>query len=76
MKLITRQAAAEMLHATVRTVINLEMRGELPPSRHIGRRVYWSEDVFVNWLRERLEGDAPRKRTGRPRMNTNTDMSV
>ena len=70
MKLFTRQAAAETLGVTVRTIINLEMRGEIPPARHIGRRVYWSEDVFVNWLRERLEGDASRKRLGRPRMNT------
>lgn len=73
-KPITKEAAAELLSVSKRTIDNWISDGKLPMPTSIGRRVYWHPDVFRAW-EDRMLGvqEAPKKShesktsRGRPR---------
>ncbi|WP_365782259.1 helix-turn-helix domain-containing protein [Oryzomicrobium sp.] len=48
-KLVTKEAAAELLCVSKRTIDNWISDGTLPMPTNIGRRVYWHPDVFRSW---------------------------
>ena len=48
-KLITKEAAAELLCVSKRTIDNWIADNVLPMPTNIGRRVYWHPDVFREW---------------------------
>lgn len=48
-KLITKEAAAELLSVSKRTIDNWIADGTLPIPTSIGRRVYWHPDAFRLW---------------------------
>lgn len=54
MKLVTKAQAATILGVTVRTIDNLINSGELPRPHRIGRRAYWLEEEFKEFLLHRL----------------------
>lgn len=56
MELLSKADVASYLGVTIRTIDNLVLRGELPPPRHIGRRVYWLKEEFNNHIRDCLCG--------------------
>lgn len=60
---ITKDAAAQLLSVTKRTIENWIAQGILPPPRAIGRRVYWPETQFDAWLTSCL-GDVSSARVG------------
>ena len=75
---ITKEAAAQILSVSKRTIDNWLADGTIVEPSNIGRRVYWHPDVFYRWLNERLgvqarpetavnEPSAMAKRRGRPR---------
>jgi len=75
---ITKEAAAQILSVSKRTIDNWLADGTIVEPSNIGRRVYWHPDDFYRWLNERLgvqarpepamnESPAMTKRPGRPR---------
>ena len=80
---ITKDAAAQLLSVTKRTIENWIAQGILPPPRAIGRRVYWPATQFDAWLAgclgdassvpdgtgnpSKLQGDGEKPRRGRKR---------
>lgn len=72
-KLITKEAAAELLSVSKRTIDNWIADGTLPPPTSIGRRVYWHPDAFRSWQDDvfRIQHNPKHKndpaRRGRPR---------
>ena len=72
-KLITKEAAAELLSVSKRTIDNWIADGTLPPPTSIGRRVYWHPETFRSWQNilfgvqqsHQIENTLPRR--GRPR---------
>ena len=79
-KLITKEAAAELLTVSKRTIDNWIADGTLPMPTSIGRRVYWHPEVFREWQdktfgiqpRARGSGDTFLPRRGRPRAQLST----
>ena len=74
-KLITKEAAAELLTVSKRTIDNWIADGTLPMPTSIGRRVYWHPEAFREW-QDKTFGIQPRacgsvdtslSRRGRPR---------
>lgn len=53
-QLITKDAAADLLCVSKRTIDNWISDGTLPMPTNIGRRVYWHPDVFREWQDKRL----------------------
>ena len=74
-KLITKEAAAELLSVSKRTIDNWIADGTLPMPTSIGRRVYWHPDAFRHWedgklgLEQVAQASMPPSlsRRGRPR---------
>ncbi len=52
---LTKQAAADHLDISVRSVENWINEGILPAPVKLGNRVYWHPDVFFGWLSKRLQ---------------------
>jgi len=53
---ITKEQAAEILGASVRTIENYVSDNLMPAPVAIGRRVYWHPDIFYSWLDGHLRG--------------------
>ncbi|AJY41621.1 helix-turn-helix domain-containing protein [Burkholderia humptydooensis] len=51
---LTKQAVADVLGISVRSVENWINDGTLPAPVKLGNRVYWHPDVFFGWLSRRL----------------------
>ena len=51
---LTKQAVADVLGISVRSVENWISDGTLPAPVKLGNRVYWHPDVFFGWLSRRL----------------------
>ncbi|MBO7820339.1 helix-turn-helix transcriptional regulator [Burkholderia pseudomallei] len=51
---LTKQAVADVLGISVRSVENWINDGTLPAPVKLGNRVYWHPDVFFGWLSQRL----------------------
>jgi len=73
-KLVTKEAAAELLSVSKRTIDNWIADGTLPMPTNIGRRVYWHPEAFRVWQEEKLGIRQPPactssvlSRRGRPR---------
>lgn len=52
---LTKQAVADSLGISVRSVENWINEGILPPPTKLGNRVYWHPDVYYGWLSRRLK---------------------
>jgi len=52
---LTKEAVAESLQVSKRTVENWVADGTLPAPRKLGNRVYWHPEVYYNWLSRRLK---------------------
>lgn len=73
---ITKEAAADLLSVSKRTINNWIADGTLPAPSTIGRRIYWHPVQFQQWLDAQLSQSAPAAATppnapppkrGRPR---------
>ena len=73
---ITKEAAAQIMSVSKRTIDNWLADGTIVEPSSIGRRVYWHPEVFYRWLNERLGVSSdvnvqaarpPAQRRGRPR---------
>lgn len=51
---LTKQAVADILGISVRSVENWINEGILPAPAKLGNRVYWHPDVFYGWMSNRL----------------------
>ncbi|AJX33391.1 helix-turn-helix transcriptional regulator [Burkholderia oklahomensis] len=51
---LTKQAVADVLDISVRSVENWINEGILPAPVKLGNRVYWHPEVFLGWLSRRL----------------------
>ncbi|AJX86470.1 prophage CP4-57 regulatory family protein [Burkholderia pseudomallei] len=51
---LTKQAVADVLGISVRSVENWISDGTLPAPVKLGNRVYWHPEVFFGWLSRRL----------------------
>jgi len=51
---LAKQAVADVLGISVRSVENWINDGTLPAPVKLGNRVYWHPDVFFGWLSRRL----------------------
>jgi predicted DNA-binding transcriptional regulator AlpA len=73
MTYLTKQALAEKLFVTVRSISTYMARGLLPPPMQLGRRLLWNENDIEAWLnsQQRLisapKPNDERKKIGRPR---------
>lgn len=54
---LTKQAVAESLGISIRSVENWINDGILPAPAKLGNRVYWHPDVYYAWLSRRLKAD-------------------
>jgi predicted DNA-binding transcriptional regulator AlpA len=52
---LSKQAVADILGISVRSVENWINEGILPTPVKLGNRVYWHPDVFYEWLSNRLK---------------------
>ena len=52
---LTKQAVADSLGISIRTVENWINDGILPAPAKLGNRVYWHPDVYYAWLSRRLK---------------------
>ena len=52
---LTKQAVADHLDISARSVENWINEGILPAPVKLGNRVYWHPDVFFGWLSKRLQ---------------------
>ncbi|WP_083518450.1 helix-turn-helix domain-containing protein [Dechloromonas denitrificans] len=72
-KLVTKEAAAELLSVSKRTIDNWIADGTLPPPTSIGRRVYWHPEAFRSWqdnlfgVKQSRQTENTLPRRGRPR---------
>ena len=57
---LTKEAVADSLGVSKRTVENWVADGTLPAPRKLGNRVYWHPEVYYDWLSRRLKEDEPR----------------
>lgn len=55
---LTKQAVADSLGISIRSVENWINDGTLPAPAKLGNRVYWHPDVYFGWLSRRLQ-EAP-----------------
>lgn len=55
---LTKQAVADSLGISIRSVENWINDGTLPAPAKLGNRVYWHPDVYYAWLSHRLK-EAP-----------------
>ncbi len=55
---LTKQAVADSLGISIRSVENWINDGTLPAPVKLGNRVYWHPDVYFGWLSRRLQ-EAP-----------------
>lgn len=55
---ITKEQAADVLGASIRTIENYVSTGIMPAPVSIGRRVYWHPDVFYGWLDAHLKNSS------------------
>ena len=53
-KPLTKEAIADIMSVSVRTIANWMSDGTLPKWHYIGRRVYWHPEQFQRWLDMRL----------------------
>jgi hypothetical protein len=51
---LTKQAVADILGISVRSVENWINEGILPAPAKLGGRVYWHPDLFYSWMSNRL----------------------
>jgi len=51
---LSKQAVADILGISVRSVENWINDGILPAPAKLGNRVYWHPDVFYGWMSNRL----------------------
>ena len=54
---LTKQAVADSLGISIRSVENWINNGLLPAPAKLGNRVYWHPDVCYAWLAHRLKAD-------------------
>lgn len=54
---LTKQAVADSLGISIRSVENWINDGLLPAPAKLGNRVYWHPDVYYAWLAHRLKAD-------------------
>lgn len=54
---LTKQAVADSLGISIRSVENWINDGLLPAPAKLGNRVYWHPDVYYAWLSHRLKAD-------------------
>ncbi|HEX7935772.1 MAG TPA: helix-turn-helix domain-containing protein [Paraburkholderia sp.] len=52
---LTKQAVADLLDISVRSVENWINEGVLPAPVKLGNRLYWHPEVFLDWLSRRLQ---------------------
>lgn len=52
---LTKQAVADSLGISIRSVENWINDGTLPAPAKLGNRVYWHPDVYFGWLSRRLQ---------------------
>lgn len=52
---LTKQAVADSLGISIRSVENWINDGTLPAPAKLGNRVYWHPDVYFTWLSQRLK---------------------
>lgn len=52
---LTKQAVADSLGISIRTIENWINEGILPAPTRLGGRVYWHPDVYYSWLSRRLK---------------------
>lgn len=52
---LTKQAVADSLGISIRSVENWINDGTLPAPAKLGNRVYWHPDVYYAWLSHRLK---------------------
>lgn len=52
---LTKQAVADSLGISIRSVENWINDGTLPAPAKLGNRVYWHPDVYYDWLSNRLK---------------------
>jgi predicted DNA-binding transcriptional regulator AlpA len=55
---LTKQAVADSLGISIRSVENWINDGILPAPAKLGNRVYWHPDVYFGWLSQRLKADS------------------
>ena len=55
---LTKQAVADSLGISIRSVENWINDGTLPAPARLGNRVYWHPDVFFVWLSQRLKAES------------------
>jgi predicted DNA-binding transcriptional regulator AlpA len=73
MSYLSKQALAEKLFVTVRSISTYMTKGLLPPPMQLGRRLLWDENDIEAWLRaQQLLVSSPKinngkKKIGRPR---------
>ena len=76
---LTKQAVADMLGISVRSVENWVNEAILPAPAKLGNRVYWHPDVFFGWLSQRLQEafpelpQVPSKPAGKKSRNSGSD---
>lgn len=51
---LSKQAVADLLDISIRSVENWINRGILPAPAKLGNRVFWHPDAFYGWLSQRL----------------------
>lgn len=51
---LSKQAVADLLDISIRSVENWINEGILPPPAKLGNRVFWHPDAFYGWLSQRL----------------------
>lgn len=71
---LTKEAVADVLCCTTRTIENMVNSGELPAPARIAGRVFWHPDVFYSWLDRTLRGDG--LGDGLPEWPSTTSISV
>lgn len=54
---LNKQAVADSLGISIRSVENWINDGILPAPAKLGNRVYWHPDVYYAWLSHRLKAD-------------------
>lgn len=55
---MTKQAVADSLGISIRSVENWINDGMLPAPAKLGNRVYWHPDVYFAWLSQRLKAES------------------
>ncbi len=63
---LTKQAVADSLGISIRSVENWINDGTLPAPAKLGNRVYWHPDVYFTWLSQRLKVESSVEHPAQP----------